>query len=82
MTDIAKTAIDMFCNMLCQVNISEIDEDDPHYVLYAIRLPAESRLDHDDLVALGHDRLDAQRQRQQTDDQHDQLRLEVQRGKV
>ena len=30
MTDIAKTAIDMFCNMLCQVNISEIDEDDPH----------------------------------------------------
>ena len=55
MTDIAKTAIDMFCNMLCQVNISEIDEDDPHYVLYAIRLPAESRLDHDDLVALGND---------------------------
>ena len=55
MTDIAKTAIDMFCNMLCQVNISEIDEDDPHYVLYAIRLPAESRLYHDALVALGND---------------------------
>ena len=55
MTDIAKTAIDMFCNMLCQVNISEIDEDDPHYVLYAIRLPAEARLDHDALVALGND---------------------------
>ena len=55
MTDIAKTAIDMFCNMLCQVNISEIDEDDPHYVLYAIRLPADARLDHDALVALGND---------------------------
>ena len=55
MTDIAKTAIDMFCNMLCQVNISEIDEDDPHYVLYSVRVPAEARLDHDALIALGDD---------------------------
>jgi len=41
--------------MLTQVNITEIDEDDPHYVLYAVRVPAEARLDHDALVALGND---------------------------
>jgi hypothetical protein len=55
MTDIAKTAIDMFCNMLTQVNITEIDEDDPHYVLYSVRVPSEARLDHDALIALGND---------------------------
>src|SRR6267142_613548 len=44
--------ITRFCNMLTQVNITEIDEDDPHYVLYAVRVPAEARLDHDALVAL------------------------------
>jgi|GraSoi_2013_20cm_1033751.scaffolds.fasta_scaffold92003_2 hypothetical protein len=47
--------ITRFCNMLTQVNITEIDEDDPHYVLYAVRVPAEARLDHDALVALGND---------------------------
>ena len=47
--------ITRFCNMLTQVNITEIDEDDPHYVLYSVRVPAEARLDHDALVALGND---------------------------
>ena len=47
--------ITRFCNMLTQVNITEIDEDDPHYVLYAVRVPAEARLDHDALVARGND---------------------------
>ena len=47
--------ITRFCNMLVQLNLTEIDEDDPHYVLYAVRVPAEARLDHDALVALGDD---------------------------
>src|SRR5712672_4287251 len=33
----------------------EVAGGDPHYVLYAVRVPAEARLDHDALVALGND---------------------------
>ena len=47
--------ITRFCNMLTQVNITEIDEDDPHYVLYAVRVPAEAKLDNAVLLALSDD---------------------------
>jgi len=33
----------------------EVAGGDPHYVLYAVRVPADARLDHDALVALGND---------------------------
>ncbi len=33
----------------------EVAGGDLHYVLYAVRVPAEARLDHDALVALGND---------------------------
>ncbi len=44
MTDTIPGAITRFCNMLVQINITEIDEDDPHYVLYSVRVPSEARL--------------------------------------
>jgi hypothetical protein len=46
--------IKLFCSNMRQVNIACIDEDDPRYVLYSVRVPSP-RLDDDALIALGND---------------------------
>jgi hypothetical protein len=55
MTDTFKTSIDRFAGMLRHVSIACIDEDDPRFVLYSVRVPAEARLDDNGLVALSRD---------------------------
>jgi len=55
MTDTAKTTIDLFAGMLRQVNITCIDEDDPHYVVYSVCVPADAALDDAALIALDRD---------------------------
>jgi hypothetical protein len=47
-------SISRFCGMLRQGNIHCIDEDDPRYVLYAVRVPSP-RLDDHALMALDGD---------------------------
>ncbi len=55
MTDTYKASIDRFAGMLQQVNITCIDEDDPRFVVYSVRVPADARLCDDALIALGND---------------------------
>jgi hypothetical protein len=55
MSDTVKIALDMFVANLRQTNIAVIDEDDPRFVVYSVRLPSEARLDHDSLVTLSRD---------------------------
>jgi hypothetical protein len=47
-------SITLFCNNMRQVNIASIDENDPRYVLYSVRVPSP-RLDDDALIALEND---------------------------
>jgi hypothetical protein len=54
MIDTFKASIDRFAGMLRQVNIACIDEDDPRYVVYSVRVPSP-RLDDAALIALGRD---------------------------
>jgi hypothetical protein len=49
-----KTAVDRFASMLRQVNITAIDEDDPRFVVYSVRVPGPG-LDEDAILALGGD---------------------------
>ena len=49
-----KTAVDRFASTLRQVNITAIDEDDPRYVVYSVRVPGPG-LDDAGLLALGGD---------------------------
>ena len=44
-------AISRFCDMLAQVNITEIAENDQH-VVFAVRVPIDLALDNADLLAL------------------------------
>jgi hypothetical protein len=45
-----------YCSMLLQGgNIHVISEDDPEYLLYSMRVPAETRLDIAGLIALDRD---------------------------
>ena len=55
MTDTAKTTLNLFAGMLRQVNITCIDEDDPRFVVYSVRVPSDARLDDDALIALDRD---------------------------
>ena len=47
-------AISRFCDMLAQVNITEIAENDQH-VVFAVRVPIDLALDNADLLALCRD---------------------------
>lgn len=55
MTDnTARTTLDLFAGMLRQVNITVIDEDDPRFVVYSVRVPSPG-LDDAGLLALNRD---------------------------
>ncbi len=45
----------LFCNNMRQVNIACLDEDDPRYVLYSVRVLSDARLDDNALIALDRD---------------------------
>ena len=47
-------AISRFCDMLAQVNITELTETDEH-VVFAVRVPIDLALDNADLLALCRD---------------------------
>jgi hypothetical protein len=55
MIDSARTTLDLFVGNLRQVNIACIDEDDPRFVVYSVRLPSDAKLDDADLLALNRD---------------------------
>jgi hypothetical protein len=49
------SALARFAAMMRHVNICCWDEDDPRFVLYSIRAPAEAKLDNAVLLALSDD---------------------------
>jgi hypothetical protein len=54
MANEVKTALDLFCSNMRQHHIVCLDEDDPRWVVYSVRVPAPG-LDDAALIALGGD---------------------------